>query len=94
LTHGHEDHIGALPWILSELNVPVWERSSRSPMSKTSWMNMVLLDSADCARFVQAKLQGRISYYSSIQVTHSLVDCVSLAIHTPLAWSFTLAISS
>jgi len=82
LTHGHEDHIGALPWILSELNVPVWARSSLWPTSKTSWKSTVCSTTPICAKSGQAKFQGGAIHHPSIQVTHSLVDCVSLAVHT------------
>ncbi len=85
LTHGHEDHIGALPWILSELNVPVWGTEFTLAYVEDKLDEHGLLDSADLReiRPGQSFKVGSLTVHP-IQVTHSLVDCVSLAIHTPL----------
>jgi ribonuclease J len=85
LTHGHEDHIGALPWILSELNVPVWGTEFTLAYVEDKLDEHGLLNSADLReiRPGQSFKVGPLTVHP-IQVTHSLVDCVSLAVHTPL----------
>jgi ribonuclease J len=85
LTHGHEDHIGALPWVLSELNVPVWGTEFTLAYVEDKLDEHGLLDDADL-REMRAGERFKVGPFTihPIQVTHSLVDCVSLAIHTPL----------
>jgi len=85
LTHGHEDHIGALPWILSELNVPVWGTEFTLAYVEDKLDEHGLLDDADL-REIRAGERFKIGAFTvhPIQVTHSLVDCVALAVHTPL----------
>ena len=85
LTHGHEDHIGALPWILSELNVPVWGTEFTLAYVEDKLDEHGLLDDADL-REIRAGERFKVGAFTihPIQVTHSLVDCVALAVHTPL----------
>jgi ribonuclease J len=85
LTHGHEDHIGALPWILSELNVPVYGTEFTLAYVEDKLEEHGLLDEADL-REIRAAEGFNVGPFAihPIQVTHSLVDCVALAIHTPL----------
>ena len=85
LTHGHEDHIGGLPWILSELNVPVWGTEFTLAYVEDKLDEHGLLDDADL-REIRPGESFKIGPFtiSPIQVTHSLVDCVALAVHTPL----------
>ena len=85
LTHGHEDHIGALPWILSELNVPVWGTEFTLAYVEDKLEEHELLDDADL-REIRPNERFKIGAFTihPIQVTHSLVDCVALAVHTPL----------
>jgi len=85
LTHGHEDHIGALPWILSELNVPVWGTEFTLAYVEDKLDEHGLLDNADLNE-IRPGESFKIGPFTvhPIQVTHSLVDCVALAIHTPL----------
>jgi len=85
LIHGHEDHIGALPWILSELNVPVWGTEFTLAYVEDKLEEHELLNNADLReiRAGERFLVGAFTIHP-IQVTHSLVDCVALAIHTPL----------
>ena len=85
LTHGHEDHIGALPWILSELNVPVYGTEFTLAYVENKLEEHGLLENA----FLEDIRPGErftIGPFviNPIQVTHSLVDCVALAIHTPI----------
>jgi ribonuclease J len=85
LTHGHEDHIGALPWILSELNVPVYGTEFTLALVEGKLEEHGLLDDASLNEIVPGE-RFRIGPFEihPIQVTHSLVDCVALALHTPL----------
>src|SRR5438270_1945835 len=85
LTHGHEDHIGALPWVLSELNVPVWGTEFTLAYVEDKLEEHELLDDAELNE-IKAGERFKIGPFTihPIHVTHSLVDCVALAIHTPL----------
>src|SRR5512142_3116552 len=85
LTHGHEDHIGALPWILQEINVPVWGTEFTLAYVEDKLEEHKLLDDATLNEIVPGE-RFQIGPFTihPIQVTHSLVDCVALAIHTPL----------
>jgi ribonuclease J len=85
LTHGHEDHIGGLPWILSELNVPVYGTEFTLAYVEGKLEEHRLLDDADLIEMIPG---GRFTLgpfsILPIRVTHSLVDCVALAISTPV----------
>jgi len=84
LTHGHEDHIGGLPWILSELNVPVYGTEFTLAYVEGKLDEHRLLDDADLIEMLPGR-RFNLGVFSimPIRVTHSLVDCVALAIHTP-----------
>jgi ribonuclease J len=85
LTHGHEDHIGAIPWVLSELNVPVWGTEFTLAYVEDKLDEHGLLDDADL-REMRPNERFKVGPFTvhPIHVTHSLVDCVALAIQTPL----------
>src|SRR5215831_6503312 len=84
LTHGHEDHIGALPFILPYLNVPVYGSSFTIGLVKSKLTQHGLLEEAKL-NIVKAKdtLQLGCFTVEFFQVTHSIVDSFALAIKTP-----------
>src|ERR1017187_2148185 len=81
LTHGHEDHIGGLPWILSELNVPVYGTEFTLALVEGKLEEHRLLEDAELVEILPGRrfTLGPFSIMP-IRVTHSLVDCVALAI--------------
>jgi ribonuclease J len=85
LTHGHEDHIGGLPWILSELNVPVYGTEFTLALVEGKLEEHRLLDDAELIEILPGRrfTLGPFTILP-IRVTHSLVDCVALAIYTPI----------
>jgi ribonuclease J len=85
LTHGHEDHIGGLPWILSELNVPVYGTEFTLAYVEGKLEEHKLLDDTELIEIAPgAKFAIGPFTIEPIRVTHSLVDCVALAIETPV----------
>src|SRR5438046_257577 len=85
LTHGHEDHIGALPWILSELNVPVWGTEFTLAYVEDKLDEHGLLDSADL-REIRPGQSFKVGFPNipPIYATNSLVACYAFGVHTPL----------
>jgi ribonuclease J len=85
LTHGHEDHIGGLPWILSELKVPVYATEFTLAYVEGKLEEHQLLDEITLIEITpREKFSIGPFTIEPIRVTHSLVDCVALAIETPV----------
>jgi ribonuclease J len=84
LTHGHEDHIGGLPWILSELKVPVYATEFTLAFVEGKLEEHEMLDETELIEIApREKFTIGPFTIEPIRVTHSLVDCVALAIETP-----------
>ena len=85
LTHGHEDHIGGLPWILSEIKVPVYATEFTLAYVEGKLEEHELLDEIDLIEITpREKFSIGPFTIEPIRVTHSLVDCVALAVETPV----------
>ena len=85
LTHGHEDHIGSLPYVLKEVNVPIYGTKLTRGIVKTkleehnllSEVKLPNVEAGDIIKFDKFKVEF-------IRNTHSIADSCSLAIFTPV----------
>jgi ribonuclease J len=85
LTHGHEDHLGALPYILKRFNVPVYCSHFTAGLAESKLEEHGLTDQTLLHR-VEPRDVIQLGAFSVefIRVSHSLIDCFSLAIKTPV----------
>ncbi len=85
LTHGHEDHIGGLPWMLSELKVPVYATEFTLAYVEGKLEEHHQLDETTLIE-IAPKQKFTVGPFTiePIRITHSLVDCVALAVDTPV----------
>lgn len=85
LTHGHEDHIGALPYVLKQINVPVYGTKLTLGLVENKLKEHGLLGSVElnCVKPRDVVRFGDISV-EFIKVSHSIADSCALAIHTPV----------
>ncbi len=84
LTHGHEDHIGALPYVLKDLNVPIYATrltlgliEGKLKENNVSNVHTQVVKPRDVIKLGPFKIEF-------MRVSHSIPDCVAVAIHTPL----------
>ena len=85
LSHAHEDHVGALPYILNHLPVPIFGTRLTLGLLNNKLREHDLDGSADI-REITAGQPWDIAPFQveGIRVTHSLMDCLALAIETPV----------
>lgn len=84
LTHGHEDHIGAIPYVLKEFNVPVYGTRLTLGILKNKLKEHGLLRSAKL-NTLEAGESVRLGEFQAefIHTNHSIADAVAIALHTP-----------
>ena len=85
LTHGHEDHIGALAFVLKRLNVPVYGTRMTLGLARHRLREHRILRESDL-REVSAGDRVQLGPFriEAVAVCHSIPDCVALSIQTPV----------
>jgi ribonuclease J len=85
ITHGHEDHIGAVPYVLKKFNVPLYASHFTMGLIEYKLEEHDLLGDVILHR-VEPRDKVEIGEFEVefIRVSHSLIDCFALAINTPV----------
>jgi ribonuclease J len=84
LTHGHEDHIGALPFLLRDISVPVYGTPLTLGLVRSKLLEHHLEETALNPVKPRDVIQLGVFSIEFIRVTHSIVDGVGLGIQTPV----------
>lgn len=85
LTHGHEDHIGGLPYVLKDINVPVFGTRLTLGLLKYKLEEHGMLSSVDLQTVEESQtIELGVFKVEFIRSTHSIADSVALAITTPV----------
>jgi ribonuclease J len=90
ITHGHEDHIGAVPYLFKELQVPIYGTSLPLAMIENKFKEHKMLEYTSYFRSVKKRKQIKIGDFivEWIHMTHSIIDASSIAIQTPAGTIF------
>ena len=90
ITHGHEDHIGALPWLLKEFDVPVYATPMTMKLIEIKLENTRPKVESKKLQVVRAGDSLSIGAFGIefIHVNHSIADAVSIALTTPVGTVF------
>ena len=85
LTHGHEDHIGGLPYVLDQVNAPIHATRLTAGLVQTKLEEHDLLDTTQIFTH-EAGETVKVGCFKVefIHVNHSIADAVAFAIHTPV----------
>ena len=85
VTHGHEDHIGGLPYLLKEINVPIYSTNLTIGLVQNKLKEHNLLSTTKLNRISAGDtINIGVFKVEFIRSNHSIPDAVALAIHTPL----------
>ncbi|MBQ5724835.1 MAG: ribonuclease J, partial [Clostridia bacterium] len=86
ITHGHEDHVGAIPYILQKLDIPIYGTRLALGIIENKLQEHTLPWKADlrCVKAGDVIKLGASFTVEFIRVNHSIADACALAINTPL----------
>ena len=85
ITHGHEDHIGSVPYLLKKINVPVYGTKLTLGLIKNNLVYSTKLKCIEPGDKIQVGKNFKVEF---IRVTHSIADSVAMAITTPVGTVF------
>lgn len=84
VTHGHEDHIGAFPYVIKDVNKPIYATKLTMGIIETKFSehNLIATTKRKIVNYGQSIILGKFRI-EFIRTNHSIADSAALAIHTP-----------